>query len=440
MNAQPLDHRVLGRELGIYATDARVGPGLPLWLPDGGIVRAELERLAAQEAARSGCLPVYSPVLAKRELFEASGHLDKFAEDMFDGGAGGDDALVLRPANCPHHAMIYAARPHSFRDLPVRYWELGAMFRSERSGVLTGLSRVRQINLDDTHVFCAPEQAGSEVVAALDSIRRCYRMLGIEIAGYRLSVRDASDGYLGSPQQWQLAQDQLERALIDRGLKYRRAAGEAAFYGPKIDVQVLDASGREESASTVQFDFNQPERFDLTYTGSDGKQHRPVMIHRGVVGSMERMVAFLLERHQGRLPPWLAPVQVMLLPVGPDQDVAVEAFARELRGDVRPGEARSGEGGPGAAQSGDSGPGDSGSGDGVRVLVSAEGSLGARIRMARKRRVPWIVVIGPEEAAAGEVSVSVPALDEQARMAPAAFIESVQQIIAARDPLPGRLG
>lgn len=262
------------------------------------MIRAELERLGAEEAARSGCRGVYTPVLAKRELYERSGHWSKFAADMFPVMDVGGEEYVLRPANCPHHAMAYAAQPHSFRDLPVRFSEQGAMFRSELSGVLSGLSRVRQINLDDAHVFCTPDQAGAEVVAALESIRRCYGVLGIEVHRYRQSLRGPGDGYLGTDAQWQHAEAQLAAALDRIGLAYEPVVGEAAFYGPKIDVQVLDAAGREETLSTVQLDFSQPKRFGLEYTGSDGRRHQPLMIHRGVLGSMERLVALLLELNQ----------------------------------------------------------------------------------------------------------------------------------------------
>ena len=308
-----------------------MGAGLPLWLPHGAVIRAELERLAAEEAARTGCLRVYSPVLAKRELFERSGHWDKFAADMFPVMRVGGDELVLRPANCPHHALIYASEQRSFRDLPIRLAELAAMFRSELSGVVGGLSRVRQINLDDVHSFARPDQVQDEIMLALESVRRCYALLGIEVARYRLSLRGPGDGYLGSAAQWQDAERQLRAALDQLGLAYEAAEGEAAFYGPKIDVQVTDPAGREETLSTVQADFNQPERFDLAYTGPDGQRHRPVMIHRGVLSSMDRMVAYLIERYDGALPPWLAPVQLVVLPVTSEQAALAGSVAGQAQ-------------------------------------------------------------------------------------------------------------
>jgi threonyl-tRNA synthetase len=371
----PADHRRLGRELKLFVTDPLVGTGLPLWLPDGAVIRAELERLAAEEAIRGGSQPVYTPVLAKRALFERSGHWAKFADDMFppmrvgegDGGAG--EELVLRPANCPHHVLVYASEQRSYRDLPVRLAELGSMFRSELSGVLGGLARVRQINLDDTHVFCAPEQVRDEIVRGLDAVRRCYRLLGIDVTRYRLSRRGSGDGYLGSEELWADAERQLVAALGELGLDYEDAPGEAAFYGPKIDVQVTDAAGREESLSTVQLDFNQPERFDACYVGSDGARHRPVMIHRGVLSSMERMVAHLIERYDGAFPPWLAPVQVLVLPVAEQHAALAGQVADRLRA---------------AALRAESDP--------------ADATLGARIHRARARRIPYVAVIGDREA------------------------------------------
>jgi len=366
------DHRQLGRELGFFRTDPLVGAGLPLWLPDGAIVRSELEKLAAEEAVKGGCQRVYTPVLAKRELYERSGHWAKFAGDMFPPMKVGDDELVLRPANCPHHALIYAAEQRSFRDLPVRLTEAASMFRSELSGVLGGLSRVRQINLDDTHVFCLPEQVTDEIVLGLAAAQRYHRILGIEVTRYQLARRGKNGSYLGDDALWQDAERQLGEALDRVGLAYEDAPGEAAFYGPKIDVQVTDAAGREDTLSTVQVDFNQPERFDLGYVGADGRRHRPVMIHRGVLSSMDRLMAYLIERYDGAFPPWLAPVQVLVLPVTGQQ----HALAGELTDQLCAAGLRAG-------------------------CDPADATLGARIRRARERRVPYVVVIGHREESTG---------------------------------------
>lgn len=426
-----VDHRELGREMRIFDSSPLVGPGLPLWLPAGAAVRYELEQYAREVALRTGCEPVYSPVLGKRSLYERSGHWAKFADDMFPplsmGGSGGlgpdgevagsnpdgeaagsnpdgeadADPLVLRPANCPHHAQIYASEPRSYRDLPVRYSELGSMFRAERSGVLSGLSRVRQINLDDAHVFCRPDQVEAEVRTAVVAVLEVLDTLGIEVSYLRLSGRDDTGRWLGAPERWAAAEEALGAVLasvaVPGGPPWRAEPGEAAFYGPKIDVQVLDARGHEETLATVQLDFNQPERFDLTYVAASGERERVVMIHRGTLGAMERMVAFLLERHGGRLPFWLAPVQVCLLPVSDPS-----------AGPGRPA-------GPGAEPGAGSGTDEADElaaglrARGLRVRVERDGSLGNRIRLSRRRRDALLGVLGPREAEAGVLAVTDPA-------------------------------
>ncbi len=387
-----LDHRELNRDLAIFATDPLAGSGLPLWLPDGAVIFAELERLAADLARADGCVPVKTPVLGKRALFERSGHWAKFADDMFppmamgSGSAGeSGDELVLRPANCPHHALVYKARQHSYRELPIRLHELAPMFRAERSGVLSGLSRVRQINLDDTHVFCRPDQVAEEAAKALRSALKAQEILGLRVDYVRLSLRDASPSYLGSVEQWDGAEEALRKAASEAGVEVVVALGEAAFYGPKLDLQVIDPAGQsgssraplrqEETIATVQVDFNQPERFDLTYDAADGSQQRVVMVHRGTVGSMERVTAALLECYQGRLPLWLAPAQVAVLPVSADQDAAARGLVDALVT------------------------------EGLRPRLDADGSLGARIRESRRRREPLIAVVGGVEADSGQVQV-----------------------------------
>lgn len=375
-----LDHRELNRALHVFASDPLAGSGLPLWLPAGAAIRDELERLAKDIAHDDGCLDVRTPVLGKRALFERSGHWAKFSKDMFPPMKLGDDEVVLRPANCPHHALVYASDQRSYRDLPIRLNELAPMFRAERSGVVSGLQRVRQINLDDTHVFCRPDQVQDEVAAALRSALKAQHVLGLPVDYVRLSMRDDSDYYLGSAEDWERNQDALRTAahevLGDEHLELVEAAGEAAFYGPKLDLQVRDGRGHEETIATVQLDFNQPERFDLTYIDQDGSKQRCVMIHRGTVGAMERVVASLVERYQGRLPLWLAPVQAVVLPVSEAQDDAASAAIQALRR------------------------------HGVRVEVRRDGSLGSRIRDAHSQRASIIVVIGEREAAEGMVQAT----------------------------------
>ncbi|MFZ0667144.1 MAG: threonine--tRNA ligase [Acidimicrobiales bacterium] len=377
---QALDYRDLNGDMSVFASDPLIGAGLPLWLPAGAVIRRELEQLARDIAHRDGCLSVYSPVLAKRALFERSGHWTKFSEEMFPPMQVGGEEFVLRPANCPHHAAIYAASAHSYRELPIRLNELAPMFRSERSGVLSGLTRVRQINLDDTHVFCRPDQVASEVARALRSALDAQRVLGLPVDYVRLSRRDASSTYLGTSDQWVQAEEALRSAASEvlggDTMPLSEAEGEAAFYGPKLGLQIRDGRGHEESIATVQLDFNQPDRFDLTYAAADGSQQRVVMIHRGTVGAMERVVAALLERYQGRLPLWLAPVQMCVLPVGSDQDEAARNLADELTA------------------------------SGLRVRIEFDGSLGARIHASRQRRDALIGVVGAREAAAHTVQVT----------------------------------
>src|ERR1700689_647282 len=375
------DHRDVNQDLPVFATDPLAGAGLSLWLPDGAVIRDELQRLAKDLARADGCQSVYSRGLGRGGLFEPSGHWGKFSDDMFPPMPVGGDELVLRPANCPHHALIYASRQRSYRDLPVRLNELGAMFRAERSGVLSGLSRVRQINLDDTHVFCRSDQVAVEAARALRTALRAQEILGLPVDYVRLSRRDDGPAFLGGREQGEAAEAALRSAaedvgLADRGLRLVDAPGEAAFYGPKLDLQVRDGRGHEESIATVQLDFNQPERFDLTYDAADGSRERVMMIHRGTVGSMERVVAALLEHYQGRLPLWLAPVQVCVLPIGAEHDVAARGLVDSLI----------------AA--------------GLRPRLDTAGSLGARIRSARQRRDHLIAVIGDAEVAADSVQVT----------------------------------
>ncbi|MBM7807690.1 threonyl-tRNA synthetase [Geodermatophilus bullaregiensis] len=400
------DHRDLNADMSVFATDPMIGAGLPLWLPAGAVIRQELEQLAREIARHDGCLPVYSPVLGKRALYERSGHWDKFSEDMFPPVRLGGDQLVLRPANCPHHAMVYAAEPRSYRQLPVRLNELASMFRAERSGVVSGLSRVRQISLDDTHVFCRPDQTTAEVASALRSALRAQELLGLPVDHVRLSRRDAGDGYLGSADQWQDAEQALRGAAAEvldaDGPPLVEAVGEAAFYGPKLDLQMRDQRGHEETIATVQLDFNQPERFDLTYDAADGTRHRVVMIHRGTVGAMERVVAALLERYAGRLPLWLAPVQVCVLPISAAQD----DYARALVDDLC------------AA--------------GLRARLDTDGSLGARIRASRRRRDAVIAVTGPAEAGAELVHVTDPAGDFSGPVARTGFVATVRDAHGSR--------
>lgn len=406
----PRDHRQLGRELGLFTTHPQVGAGLPLWLPAGSAVRSALERYILEAERRAGYQHVHSPALAKRELYERSGHWAHYAADMFPPMRLGDEEVVLRPMNCPHHLLVYAALQHSWRDLPVRIAELGAMYRNERSGVVGGLSRVRAMTLNDGHVLCAPEQVPAEAALMLQLIEDAYATLGIDGHRYRLSLRDTpgragpSGKYVDEPAMWERTQAQLRAVLVDAGVPFEEAAGEAAFYGPKIDVQVRDHRGREETLSTVQLDVVLPERFDLVYTGANGRPHRPVLLHRSVTSTVERMVAHLVERHGGALPPWLAPWQLVVLPVAAEHEGAAARVAD-------------------AARAAD-----------LRAHVDqADRTLGARVRDARHRRECWIAVVGEREVGGGAVALR---LRDGRRLAPVPIADAVARmakVVASRD-------
>ncbi|MFI7274547.1 threonine--tRNA ligase [Streptomyces sp. NPDC049879] len=391
------DHHRLGRELDLFDTDPLLGAGLPFWLPDGAAVRLALEEHIRDEERRAGYRHVCSPVLGKRELYEISGHWEHYSDDMFPPMTLGSEEFVLRPSMCPHHALIYRSRGRSHRELPLRLAELGGMYRSEPSGVLGGLTRVRSIQLNDGHIFCTPEQAADEAAAALAMIHRAYEACGIVAVRHRLSLPGAGGKYAAAPEAWERAGALLADVLRASGVAYEETPGEAAFYGPKIDVQVEDAAGREFTLSTVQIDFHQPARFGLAYTGPDGAKHRPVMVHRSVIGSMERAVAHLIERHGGAFPAWLAPVQLVALPVTDAELPYADALARRaaalgLRAEVVPAE---------------------------------RGSLGARIRQARL--VPYQAVLGPAEAAGESVALR---LRDGRRQGPLPAAEALARITA----------
>ncbi|ARP71080.1 threonine--tRNA ligase [Streptomyces pluripotens] len=387
MNDRPHDHRQLGRELGLFGTDPLIGAGLPYWLPDGAVVRHTVEEYIREAERAAGYRHVYSPALGKRELYEISGHWEHYREDMYPpmklgadeadeaGEAGEAGEVVLRPSLCPHHALIYRSRSHSYRELPLRLAELGSMHRAEPSGALGGLTRVRAIHLNDAHVFCTLGQAVQEAGDALELIARAYADLGIEAVRHRLSLPGEDGKYVADPELWRRSIALLREVLAKAGVAYEEAEGEAAFYGPKIDVQIADPAGRQSTLSTVQIDFHQPARFNLHYTGADGAKHRPVMVHRSIVGSVERVVAHLIEVHGGAFPAWLAPVQLVVLPVAGEQveqasALVRQALARGLRAEL-------------------AGP--------------ERGTLGARVRAARL--VPYQAVIGAREAGAGLAAV-----------------------------------
>ncbi|MBI2539828.1 MAG: threonine--tRNA ligase [Deltaproteobacteria bacterium] len=369
--AKKRDHRRLGKELGLFMVSDAIGPGLPLWLPKGAMVRSILERYIVDLERSLGYQHVYTPQLARVELYQRSGHWDHFKDNMYPPMQFEDkEELVLRPMNCPHHIMMYQHELHSYRDLPLRIAELGTMYRYERSGVLSGLSRVRAMTLNDAHIFCTPEQIQSEAVGVLRLIEQVYRDFGFTDYWHRLSLRDPKDRakFVDSDAMWDNAERCLRQALSEVGVAYREAVGEAAYYGPKIDVQLNDVLGHSETVSTVQLDFYLPERFGLEYVDTDGQRKRPVMIHRGVVSTMERMMAFLIEHYAGNFPLWLAPVQVKVMTVTDQQkEYAQRVFEDLTRGGWR------------------------------AELDDRNEKLGYKIRQVQGERVPYAVVIGDRE-------------------------------------------
>jgi threonyl-tRNA synthetase len=376
--AKRRDHRRIGKELGLFTVSDQVGSGLPLWLPKGATIRRVLEDYILEKERRAGYQHVYTPDLAKVDLYVRSGHWAHYHEDMFPPMDLETEQLVLRPMNCPHHILVYESKKHSYRDLPVRIAELGTMYRYERSGVLSGLSRVRCMTLNDAHIFCTPEQIKEEFAGVMRLVEEAYRDLGITQYSYRLSLRDKADSekYVANDQMWDLAEDMLREAMNSLGLPYTEAPGEAAFYGPKLDIQLADVMGHQETYSTIQIDFHLPNQFELGYVGADGQEHRPVMIHRGVISTMERMVSYLIELYAGAFPAWLAPVQAVVLPITERQN----EYAREVHKKLLDA--------------------------GVRVeLDDRNEKLQAKIRDAQLQKVPYMLVIGGKEAEAGTVSV-----------------------------------
>ncbi|MER3112439.1 threonine--tRNA ligase [Bacillus altitudinis] len=377
--AKERDHRKLGKELKLFANSQKVGQGLPLWLPKGATIRRVIERYIVDKEVRLGYEHVYTPVLASVELYKTSGHWAHYQEDMFPVMEMDNEDLVLRPMNCPHHMMIYKNEPHSYRELPIRIAELGTMHRYEMSGALSGLQRVRGMTLNDAHIFVRPDQIKDEFIRTVRLIEEVYQDFGLNDYTFRLSYRDPEDTekYFDDDAMWNKAQSMLKDAMDELGHDYYEAEGEAAFYGPKLDVQVKTALGKEETLSTVQLDFLLPERFDLTYIGEDGKHHRPVVIHRGVVSTMERFVAFLIEEYKGALPTWLAPVQFQVIPVSPSVHLD---YAKKVQDRLQL--------------------------EGLRVeLDSRDEKIGYKIREAQMQKIPYMLVVGDQEAENGAVNV-----------------------------------
>jgi threonyl-tRNA synthetase len=376
--AEKRDHRRLGRELDLFSISDEYGPGLILWHPKGGIVRMEMERLLREELERRGYSFVFTPHIAKRELWVTSGHEGNYADSMYAPTSIEDEEYRLKPMNCPFHIGIYKSSPRSYRDLPQRYSEMGTVYRAELSGTLHGLMRVRGFSVDDAHLFVRPDQVHAEVADCLDFAIKVFETYGFEKVRFELSVRGNAEnkGYLGSDEDWTAAEEQLASALKERKITYERIEGEAAFYGPKIDIKVEDAIGRVWQLGTIQLDFNLPERFQLEYTGEDNLKHRPIMIHRALFGSIERFFGVLIEHYAGAFPLWLAPVQVTVLPITDRINDYAEALAAELRS------------------------------AGFRVESNTRSDkIGAKIRDAQLQKIPYMLILGDQEKENGTVAV-----------------------------------
>ena len=374
------DHRKIGKELELFSNNPLVGAGLPLWLPNGATIRREIERYIVDKEVSMGYDHVYTPVMANVDLYKTSGHWDHYQEDMFPTMKLDEyEEMVLRPMNCPHHMMIYANKPHSYRELPIRIAELGTMHRYEASGAVSGLQRVRGMTLNDAHIFVRPDQIKEEFKRVVNLIIDVYNDFNFENYSFRLSYRDPEDKekYFDDDDMWIKAESMLKEAIDELGLDYEEAIGEAAFYGPKLDVQVQTAMGKEETLSTAQLDFLLPQKFELTYIGNDGEQHRPVVIHRGVVSTMERFVAFLTEETKGAFPTWLAPKQVEIIPVNVDLHYD---YARLIQDELKS--------------------------QGVRVEIDDRNEkMGYKIREAQMQKIPYQLVVGDKEVENKEVNV-----------------------------------
>lgn len=378
--AKKRDHRKLGQELELYTVSPLVGAGLPLFLPKGTVLREQLAAYSNELRESYGFQKVWTPHITKKDLYETSGHWAKFGDELFlVKSQETSDEFALKPMNCPHHTQLFAALPRSYRDMPVRFLETTTDYRDEKTGELGGLSRVRSLTQDDSHVFCRTDQINTEIDQLLSAASQLYESLGMKLR-VRLSYRDDSDGYLGEPALWQTAQDQLKQAVIKNNLNYFEAEGEAAFYGPKIDFMATDAIGREHQVATVQLDFVQPERFGLQYTDGNGEKDQPIMIHCALLGSIERFLSVYIEHTAGRFPLWVAPEQLRIIQVKDSDEVVnfvekISSLSREK---------------------------------GIRISVDGSNeSVGKKIRAAELMKVPYTVVIGDKEVEQGTVSPRV---------------------------------
>lgn len=376
--AKKRDHRKIGKDLDLFMVSEQVGGGLVIWLPKGATIRRELENFIVRAEERAGYKHVYSPHIGKKELYETSGHWQHYRDSMYSPIQIDEEEYILRPMNCPHHIIAYKNGLHSYRELPLRLAELGTVYRYEKSGELTGMSRVRGFTINDAHIFCRPDQLREEFVRVVELIGELYQAVGFRDYVYRVSLRDPADTekYVGGDEMWDTAENAIRHALDSIGAEYVEAVGEAAFYGPKLDIMVRDVLGREFAASTNQVDLYLPERFDLEYVDADGSRQRPAMIHRAPIGSLERFFAFLTEQHAGAFPVWLSPVQAVVIPIADRHAEYAEEVAARLRI------------------------------EGIRVDVDGRSErMQHKIRDAQMQKVPYMLVVGDREREAEAAAV-----------------------------------
>jgi threonyl-tRNA synthetase len=408
--AKKRDHRVIGKQMALFTISNLVGSGLILWMPKGALLRQELEQFMREELAKRDYVPVYTPHIGKIDLYKISGHYPYYQESQFptikmkERDPHDESEYLLKPMNCPHHIQIYAAEPRSYRDLPVRLAEFGTVYRFEQSGELNGMTRVRGFTQDDAHLFCTPEQVEQEFRSTVQMVMHVFETLGFKDYECRISLRDpASDKYVGEPANWDRAEATLRTVAKDVGIKHFEAAGEAAFYGPKIDFMVKDVIGRTWQLGTVQLDYNLPERFQLEYIGADNARHRPVMIHRAPFGSMERFTGILIEHFAGAFPTWLSPVQVTVMPISEK----FNDYAKLVLADLKEANIRA-------------------------ELDASNDKIGAKIRRAREQKIPYMFVVGAKEAETNTVSVRTRKDRDLGARPLADFIETLRKEIATR--------
>ncbi len=404
--AKKRDHRKLGRELELFTFSQRVGQGLPLWLPKGARLRERLEDFLKEAQREAGYEPVITPHIGHKDLYITSGHYVKYQEDSFQPiqTPQEDEEFLLKPMNCPHHCEIFRSRPHSYRDLPVRFAEFGTVYRYEQSGELHGLTRVRGFTQDDAHIFCRTDQVKEEFIQVIDLVLYIFQALGFDDFKAQISLRDPNDkdSYIGSDENWEKAERAIREATSEKGMESVEIEGEAAFYGPKLDFMVRDALQREWQLGTIQVDHNLPERFDLTYTGADDLDHRPVMIHRAPFGSMERFVAILTEHCEGKFPLWLVPVQVKVLPISERFNSQAAKIVDILNNsDIR------------------------------AELDGRNEKVGKKIREAELSKIPYMLIIGEKEAESGELSVRKQGEGDLGNMSTETFIQRIREEVGS---------